>query len=308
MDKRLARLAVYAYESYSADTGSAANIELRQKVELLDSKVNEASAFVNPEVLRLGGDRVARFIAEDKALAIYRHPLDRILRAAPHTLDDQGEAIIAQFGLAQGAGESAYSILTNADIPWPTVKLSTGEEVKLDASAYTRYREVPDRDDRKRVMDAFFGTFKTYEQTLGTTLYSQLKEDAVLAKVRKYPDSITRALNRNRIPIAVMDTLIAQTNANLSTLHRYFPPEEAVRRPHGWSRLRSSPLHPGQLLRQLRVGHDRRARVGTCDAHLARRPRAAVRDFRLSDLHRRDRLYVQRGAAAAARAERRENR
>jgi oligoendopeptidase F len=222
MQKRLDRMAVYAYEQLAGDTGNAANLELRQKVELLDSKVNEAQAFVRPEILRLGSDRVGRFLAEEKALAIYRHPLDEILRAAPHTLDDEGEALIAQFGLTQGAGESAYSILTNADIPWPTVKLSTGEEVKLDASAYTRYREVPNRDDRKRVMDAFFGTYKTYEQTLGVTLYSQLKEDAVLAKVRKYPDSITRTLDRNRVPVAVMDTLIAQTNANLATLHRYF--------------------------------------------------------------------------------------
>jgi oligoendopeptidase F len=222
MRKRLNRMSVYAYESFSADTGSPANLELRQKVELLDSKVDEASAFVRPEILHLGGDRIGRFLAENKALAIYRHPLDEILRAAPHTLDDRGEAIVAQFGLAQGAGESAYSILTNADIPWPNVKLSTGEEVKLDASAYTRYREAPNRDDRKRVMDAFFGTFKTYEQTLGVTLYAQLKEDAVLAKVRKYPDSITRTLDRNRIPVAVMDTLIAQTNASLPTLHRYF--------------------------------------------------------------------------------------
>ena len=222
MEKRLNRMSVYAYENLSADTGNPASLELRQKVELLDSKVSEAQAFMRPEILRLGGDRVGRFLAEDKALAIYRHPLDEILRAAPHTLDAEGEALIAQFGLTQGAGQSAYSILTNADIPWPTIKLSTGEEVKLDTSAYTRYREVPNRDDRKRVMDAFFGTFKTYEQTLGITLYSQLKEDAVMAKVRKYPDSITRTLDRNRVPVAVMDALIAQTNANLPTLHRYF--------------------------------------------------------------------------------------
>ncbi len=59
-------------------------------------------------------------------------------------------------------------------------------------------------------MDAFFGTFKTYERTIGVTLYSQLKQDAVYAKVRKYPDSITRALDRNNIPVAVFDTLIAR--------------------------------------------------------------------------------------------------
>ena len=33
---------------------------------------------------------------------------------------------------------------------------------------------------------------------------------------------IHRALDRNRLPVAVLDTLIAQTNATLPTLHRYF--------------------------------------------------------------------------------------
>ena len=47
-------------------------------------------------------------------------------------------------------------------------------------------------------MDAFFGAFKTYERTLGVTLYSQLKQDTVYSKVRKYPDSIARALDRDR--------------------------------------------------------------------------------------------------------------
>ena len=119
--------------------------------------------------------------------SIYRFPLDQILRKAPHTLNDEGEALIAKFGLMDNAGGSAYTILTNADIPWPKVKLSTGEEITLDASAYTKYRELPNRDDRKKVMDAFFGTFKTYERTLGVDLYSQLKQNAVYAKVRKYP-------------------------------------------------------------------------------------------------------------------------
>jgi len=74
------------------------------------------------------------------------------------------------------------------------------------------------------VMDAFFGAFKTYERTIGVDLYSQLKQDTVYAKVRKYPDSITRSLDRNNIPVKVFDTLIAQTNATLPTLYRYFRP------------------------------------------------------------------------------------
>src|SRR5215510_4908034 len=73
MQKRLNRMAVYANESYSSDTGSAPNIELRQKAELLDSRLDEAQAFVRPEILGVGSEKIGRFLAEDKTLAIYRH-------------------------------------------------------------------------------------------------------------------------------------------------------------------------------------------------------------------------------------------
>jgi oligoendopeptidase F len=222
MTKRYYRLAVFAGEQLAEDTGSASYLELDQKSDLLGNRLTEATAFVDPEVLHIGSERVAQFLKEVPSLAIYRHPLDRILRAAPHTLNDEGEAIVARFGLMDNAGNTAYSILTNADIPWPKIKLSTGEEVTLDASAYTKYREVANRDDRKRVMDAFFAAFKTYERTIGVNLYSQLKQNAVYAKVRKYPDSISRALDRNKIPVAVFDALIKETNASLPTLYRYF--------------------------------------------------------------------------------------
>jgi len=222
MTKRYYRLAVFAGEQLAEDTGSAPYLELDQKADLLGNRLTEATAFVDPEVLHIGSERVAQFVKEVPSLAIYRHPLDQILRAAPHTLNDEGEGIIARFGLMDNAGNTAYSILTNADIPWPKIKLSTGEEVTLDASAYTKYREAANRDDRKRVMDAFFATFKTYERTIGVNLYSQLKQNAVYAKVRKYPDSISRALDRNKIPVVVFDTLIRETNASLPTLYRYF--------------------------------------------------------------------------------------
>lgn len=220
--KRYDRLAVFSGEQAAEDTGNPAYQELDQKSDLLNNRLTEASAFVDPEVLRIGSDRIAQFLREDPSLSIYRFPLEQTLRKAPHTLSAEGEALVAKFGLMDGAGESAYTILTNADIPWPKVKLSTGEEITVDDSAYTKYRELPNRDDRKKVMDALFGTYKTYERTIGVNLYSQLKQATVYARVRKYPDSITRSLDRNNIPVAVFDTLIAQANASLPTLYRYF--------------------------------------------------------------------------------------
>ena len=220
--KRYYRIAVYANEREAEDTGDPARQQLNQKSQVIGTKLSEEAAFVNPEILKIGKPKIDSFFRVEPALKIYRHPIDDILRMAPHTLDAKGEEILAAFGLTAGQAGSIYRIMANSDMPWPTVKLSDGKEVKLDQSAYTRHREAANRDDRKKVFDAFFGKFKEFESTLGTTYYSSLKEDSVYAKVRKYPDSMTRALDANHLPRAVYDELIRSTNENLPTLHRYF--------------------------------------------------------------------------------------
>jgi oligoendopeptidase F len=222
MTKRLYRLAVFSGEQLAQDTGAQESLALDQKGDLLGNQMDQATSFVGPELLRIGAAKIKAFMSQDPGLRIHAFPVDRILRKAPHTLDDTGEALVAKFGNMNGAGQSVYSILANADMPWPKLKLAASEEIVLDQSAYTKYREAANRDDRKRVMDSFFGSFKNLERSLGVMLYSQLKQDAVYSVVRKYPDSITRILDETRMPVTVVDTLIAQTTANLPTLHRYF--------------------------------------------------------------------------------------
>ena len=220
--RRFLRLLTYASEKANEDTGNADALALRQKTRVAQSRLTEAVSFVNPEILALGRDRIEPFFRQEPGLAAYRFAFDNVLRTAPHTLDSAGEAIVASFALSRGQAGQVYGIFSNADMPWPTVKLADGTEVKLDQSAYGKHRESANRDDRKKVMAAFFGKFKEFETTLGVNFYGALREDTVYTKVRKYPDSLTRALDANKIPVAVYDALVKSTNENLPTLHRYF--------------------------------------------------------------------------------------
>jgi len=220
--KRYARLEVYAYELFSQDTSVPESLEIQDKSRILGSKIEEATAFLRPEVLRLGKGKVGAMLEQDKSLAQYKHPLDDIVRMKAHTLDRSGEGIVATFGLASGAAGSAYRVLSNADMPWPKVKLSDGREILLDQNAYTHERESRNSADRKIVFDAFWGKWKEFERTFGVTFSESLKNDTVYTRVRKYPSTIARRLDENKLPVAVYDTLIAETNKGLPTLHRYF--------------------------------------------------------------------------------------
>src|SRR5436190_315650 len=144
--KRYARLETYASELLSEDTGKPESLELQERSRSLGAQHSEATAFLRPEVLKLGRAKIDPLIKGDKSLDIYRHTLDDIVRMAPHTLDAKGEGIVATFELSAGAASNTYRIMSNADMPWPSVKLSDGKEVKLDQSAYTQYRELRNYD------------------------------------------------------------------------------------------------------------------------------------------------------------------
>jgi hypothetical protein len=67
----------------------------------------------------------------------------------------------------EGSPERAYDTFVSTDLPYATVTLSTGEKVRLDNAAYTKYRAVPNRADRQLVFKTFWGKYKEFERTLG---------------------------------------------------------------------------------------------------------------------------------------------
>ena len=216
------RLAVYTSLKRDVNTRDTAALELNQEADLLGTDFSRALSFLNPELLAVGEPKLRGFLDSDPGLAPYRFPIMEVLRAGPHTLGAEAEGVLSAANLITDTPTSFYSILANADITWPTIKLSDGTEARLDQSGYTKWRAAPNRADRQAVMEAFWKTFREYERTFGISLYSQVKTDWFQATVRKYPSSLAAALAGDDIPEAVYRTLVAETNANLPTLHRYF--------------------------------------------------------------------------------------
>ena len=94
-----------------------------------------AAAFVRPEILALGSEKVRAFMAAEPKLAPYRPYLEDLLRYEPHTLSAGVERISAMTGRLSGAGPTIRGVLNDAEMPWPTITLSNGDKVRLDAAA-----------------------------------------------------------------------------------------------------------------------------------------------------------------------------
>jgi oligoendopeptidase F len=219
--RRLERVYVYASAVSDQDTRVARNQQMAQQAAQVYSELQTATAFMRPEILAIGRPTIERFIAEEPRLAQYRMFLDDILRAAPHTLTPPEEKVLARAGLLAQAGGAVHSVFTNADLPYPEVTLSTGEKVRLDASAYGKYRASPVKADRDAVFAAFWGRYGEFTRTLATTLNAHVESHVFNKDVRKFGSSLEAALFEYNIPVSVYQRLIDDVHANLPTLHRY---------------------------------------------------------------------------------------
>lgn len=223
VSKTFARVYVYASLKADEDVRVSANQERNAQVMDLYAAFGEATAWTAPETLKLGKDKVESFITADKALATrFAFGLRKTLREAEHTLDAKGEALLAAVSSPLSGPQTIREQLFSSDIPWPEVTLSDGRKTTLDAQGYTLTRDAPNRDDRKTVMDGFFGQMGKFESSLGAAMAAKLKGDVFEARARSYKSCLAMALAPGAVPEGVYRTLVAETNAGLPQLHRSF--------------------------------------------------------------------------------------
>ncbi|WP_084418024.1 oligoendopeptidase F [Henriciella litoralis] len=215
------RLSTYANLKFDENQRDADAQERQGRARNLFQQFGEATSWMDPELLSVGEEKVRVFLDETPELEPFRHSIENTLRQAPHTLDAKGEALLAQAGLALSQPGQIYSLYANASIPWPTLTLADGTEVKLNQAGYSRYRGTANREDRKAVFDTFWGAWDTYKNGMGATLNAQVQSAVFRAKARNYDSVLQRALFDDALPPEVYTELVDQVNEALPVFHRY---------------------------------------------------------------------------------------
>lgn len=214
---------VYIYASLSRDEDQRdpkAQQRFAQARQML-SDYTQAVAWLNPEVLSVGEKKVERFLKQEPSLAKFSFMLRDVLRQAPHTLDDKTEALLAQANLVLSAPGQIYENYANADIPWPTITLSDGQQAELTQAGYTRWRGVANREDRKKVFDAFWATWEQYADGMGATLAAEVQSNVFIARARNHESALAKTLFDDGLPPEIYTELVEQVNEALPLFHRY---------------------------------------------------------------------------------------
>ena len=219
--KECTRLVCYASMKSDLDTRDAKYLAMDQEMGQIGSDLSALASFIEPEILRIGPERISEFLQQEPRLAVYRHIFDDILRKKDHTGTEGEEKIIAEANLIADSPVNINNIFTNADFPFPEIQLKDGSNVRLDQASFELRRRSPVREDRKRVFAAYLGKFNDFQRTLGAQLASEVRKNMFFSRVRAYGSCLERALDNHNIPVAVYRSLISGVHAHLDTLHRY---------------------------------------------------------------------------------------
>ena len=221
VDKEIARLSVYAGMLADQDTRDAGPQGMQQEMQQLAADFKAQTAYIEPELLRVGLQTLEQFIASESRLQIYSFYLHDLARRARHTLSDSEEKILADAMPLAASGHNIYNILTNADFPYPTITLDDGRTARVDPSGYAELRTLPNRGDREKAMSTFFTSLGAFNRTFGTMMNANVQRMAFYAKARKYASHLDAALDGPNIPVRVYARLIDGINRWLPSFHRY---------------------------------------------------------------------------------------
>jgi oligoendopeptidase F len=219
--KEIESLSVYAYAFYSTDRNSA-DIKARlDRVQALETRFAEVSAFVEPALLAMDPQALVAMVAGDAGLSKYKHFVDDLIRRRPHVLPEAQEKLLAMTGDLQ-AGPGFMHGALEADVKFPDVTGEDGKPQSLTMASFTKFRNSSNREVRKEAVTKFFETLKGYSKSFAASLDMAVKRDILNSKARIYSSSLESSLDGNAVPVDVFKTLIKTTHDNLpKTLHKY---------------------------------------------------------------------------------------
>ncbi|MBN1389340.1 MAG: oligoendopeptidase F [Candidatus Thermoplasmatota archaeon] len=220
LSRKLERVYTWAHLKHDEDLNDPGYRSLHERVVNLMVRIDTETAFFVPEVLSLPEDRISGLM-EDPELEFARVPLRSIIRTRDHFLSEKEERLLAMADDVLEASSRTYSLLNDADLRFPFVTDGKLKEVELSHGRFVGLMMDADRDVRKRTMEAYYSSYRSFRNTFTSTLEGELKKRAFGAKVRNYGSALEASLDGDEVTEGLYNSLIDAVHGSIGDFHRY---------------------------------------------------------------------------------------
>ena len=221
LSQMLEKIYAYARLQQDADNTDQHLQALAGEAEGLAAAFSSANAFLEPEMLALGNEKVETMLQSEPALAEYKFYITNLMRISSHILSADKEALFAESRLALSSSATSFRSLVSADMKFPAIVDGEGKETSVSEGNYLLNMTSADRTLRKNSFCGLMGTYHQYRNTLASTLTGNARAAYFNAKVHNYTDTLEAALNEDNIPTSLYEGLIQTVHDNFAPLHEY---------------------------------------------------------------------------------------
>jgi oligoendopeptidase F len=219
---KLQKLQLYASLPVSVDQGDQQARSRAGHFQSLAMRWSTATAFMQPELLALGGEKISGFIEREKRLEHLRRYFEKLEANRSHVRSQEVEDVLGRLQDPLGAAERAYNSLANGEIPFEPVRLEDGGELEVARSSYPRLRMSTNREVRRKAFISYTDGFLAFSNTMTDLYLGRVKQSVFWSRVRGYESTVEEQLKPREVPRAVLDAVVDTFRKNLGVWHRYW--------------------------------------------------------------------------------------
>lgn len=234
--QRVERFFVYAQLGLAVDTmDQAATARVNQALGLY-GRVHASIAFVGPEIIGIGQEKLDQWLKKDPRLAVYSHYFTDLFRKQAHVRSAEVEQLLGSLEDTFSGPYLTYSMITDSDFKFAPATTDSGQILDYTQGTVGEIMGSDDRLARKTTWENRGDVYLAFKNTLASNLSTSIKQNVFNMRARGHGSTLSMALHADNLPVDVFDNLIKVFRENLPIWHRYW----SIRR----RALKLDDLHP----------------------------------------------------------------
>jgi oligoendopeptidase F len=221
LEARMSRLHVYTVLLYAADTRNDHVAAIRQQSYGLVADVEQATSFMEPEILSLGWGRLEEMLKEFSPLEKYRFYLSELERGRAHVLSQDQELLLTALSQLQRLPETIRDAAHDGDMRFDSVQIG-GEKRELAHGTIDDFFSHPDHTVREAAYIAYTDGYLKNARTLASALSAQVTTSLLFNRARNYTSTFTEALFEDALSPDVYKAATRTCYEHQHLFQRYF--------------------------------------------------------------------------------------
>jgi len=222
IQKKCYRLYMYAGLNRATDATNMQFAALNDMAVGLIARARAAASFEEPELMKIGFEKLTAWVKENPDLFLYAHYFDRLQQKAKHIRSAEVEELLSRVQDPLETANGTHSLLANADLTFKPARSSDGKKVDVSHSKIREILANNDRTLRRSGFNAYADAHLAYKQTMSNCLAAGIKRDVFFSQARKYSSSLEASLADSNLPVEVYYSAMDTYRKHVHVWHHYW--------------------------------------------------------------------------------------